>query len=130
MLRSCYTSSPHSNFTEVEIVTDPTRGIYKDSKVGTRILVFGIIMFVLLVASIYVIAISIKQYPNGTFVLASLWVIGIPAYFLFEHVYLFRKYGDPEQYDQFTRLQDLAAKIWAGAILVLAALFKGEWSFK
>jgi hypothetical protein len=42
-------------------------------------------------------------------------VVGLPIYFLIEHVFIFRKYGDPTQYDQFKRVQDLATKIWVAA---------------
>jgi hypothetical protein len=53
--------------------------------------------------------------------------VGVPVYFFIEHLFIFRKYGDQNQYEQFTRVQDLAAKIWAAAILVLAACYLNQF---
>ncbi len=98
-------------------------GIYKNPKIGNRILMFGIVMFIIFIASVFAMAFGRESYPQGSIVLGAAWVVGVPIYFFFEHVVLFRKYGDPDQYDQFERVQDLAAKIWAGAVIVLAAFY-------
>lgn len=74
-------------------------------------------------ASAYMIVEQRECYPVATIALGSVWVVGVPLFFFFEHVVLFRKYGDASQYDQFKRVQELAGKIWAGAIVVLAAFF-------
>ena len=80
-------------------------------------------MFGVFLASVYMIVEHRECYPVATIALGSVWVVGVPLFFFFEHVVLFRKYGDSSQYDQFKRLQELAGKIWAGAIVVLAAFF-------
>ena len=51
------------------------------------------------------------------------WVLGVPIYFFLEHLFIFRSFGNSDQYDQFKRVQDLAAKIWAAVIVVLAACY-------
>ena len=96
--------------------------IYRGS-VGNIIFVFGIIMFAIFVASAYMLATMRTEYPIGSIALAAIWVVGVPIYFFFEHIVLFRKYGDHSQYEQFKRVQELASKIWAGAIVVLTASF-------
>lgn len=98
-------------------------GIYKDPKIGNRILMFGVAMFLLFIGSAFAIALGHVCYRNFSIALGAVWVVGVPTFFFFEDVLLFRKYGDPSQYERFKRTQDLAAKIWAGAILVLAAFF-------
>lgn len=54
------------------------------------------------------------------------WTVGVPAWFYFEHVYLFPKFGNHDQYDRFKRGQDLASKVWVGCIVVLAAVLAGD----
>lgn len=98
-------------------------GFYKDPKFGKRILKFGIAMFLLFIGSAFAIALGHECYRKASIALGAFWVVGVPTFFLYEDVVLFRKHGDHSQYEQFKRAQDLAAKIWAGAILVLAALF-------
>ena len=96
--------------------------IYKDG-VGNGIFLFGVVMFLVFIASAYTIAEYRTTHPLAAISLGAVWVVGVPEFFFIEHVVLFRKYGDPSQYDQFKRLQELAAKVWAGAIVVLAAVF-------
>lgn len=96
--------------------------IYKGN-VGNVLFIFGVLMFGVFVASAYMIVEQRECYPVATIALGSVWVVGVPLFFFFEHVVLFRKYGDASQYDQFKRVQELAGKIWAGAIVVLAAFF-------
>jgi hypothetical protein len=36
--------------------------------------------------------------------------------YLIEHLFTFNNWGIPTRYKQFTRLQDLAAKVWAGSL--------------
>jgi len=97
--------------------------LYKDNKAGRRIFYFGVFMFIVFMGCAIFILLGRERYRTESIVLGALWVVGVPIYFFFEHVFLFRKYGDPEQYDQFRRVQDLAAKIWAGAVIILAAFF-------
>lgn len=93
---------------------------------GNVIFIFGIVMFLFFIASAYMLATARATYPIASVALSAVWVVGVPIFFFLEHVYLFRYFGNPDQYDQFKRLQELAGKIWAGAILVLAAFFTGE----
>ena len=76
---------------------------------------FGVFIFALFIASAYFILIAHQQQRTLSIVLGAAWVVGLPIYFLIEHVFIFRKYGDPTQYDQFKRVQDLATKIWVAA---------------
>ncbi len=92
-------------------------------RVGNVLFCFGVVMFSVFIASVYMIAEHRTSHPLAAISLGGVWVVGVPIFFFIEHVVLFRRYGDPSQYDQFKRLQELAGKIWAGAIVVLAAFF-------
>lgn len=96
--------------------------VYKGA-VGIWLFCFGVLMFIAFLGSAYMIAEHRTSYPIASIALGSVWVVGVPIFFFIEHVVLFRKYGDPSQYEQFQRLQELAGKVWAGAIVVLAAFF-------
>ena len=96
--------------------------VYRNG-VGNVVFLFGIVMFAVFIASAFMIAEQRTTHPLAAITLGAIWVIGVPLFFFFEHVVLFRKYGDPNQYDQFKRLQELAGKVWSGAIVVLAAFF-------
>lgn len=91
--------------------------------VGNTILCFGVVMLLVFVVSAYFIAEYRATQPVAAISLGAVWVVGVPVFFFLEHVVLFRRYGDPSQYDQFKRLQELGGKVWAGAIVVLAAFF-------
>jgi hypothetical protein len=100
--------------------------IYKNSTVGNLLLCFGVAAFFFFVfCAWYIWQHHLDKDRISSLILAAVWVVGSPAWFFFEHMVLFRKYGDPTQYEQFTRAQDLAAKIWAGSILVLAPVWIG-----
>nr|WP_315246328.1 hypothetical protein [uncultured Albidiferax sp.] len=96
--------------------------IYK-GEVGNVLFLFGVVMFGVFIASAYMIAEHREAHPFASITLGAVWVVGVPLFFFIEHTVLFRKYGDKSQYDQFKRAQELASKIWAGAIVVLAAFF-------
>lgn len=96
--------------------------VYKNG-FGSRLAVFGLVMFVVFLASAYLIAVHRTTHALEAISLGAAWVMGVPLFFLFEHVYLFRRFGDATQYEQFKRSQELASKVWAGAIIVLAAFF-------
>ena len=97
--------------------------IYTNAKVGNGLLAFGVFIFLFFLVSAAAILFWHKECPKASLILGAIWVVGVPIYFFFEHIYFFRKYGDPNEYEQFKRLQDLATKIWAAAIIVLAAFF-------
>jgi hypothetical protein len=99
------------------------KNIYLNENVGNGILWFGTVAFALFVVCAAFILFGHEQHRKLSIVLGAAWVVLVPIYFFFEHVYLFRKFGDPTQYDQFKRVQDLAAKIWAAAVLVMAAFY-------
>jgi hypothetical protein len=63
-----------------------------------------------------------KDHPVWSLCIAAAWTVLVPAYFFIEHEFFFFYWGDPDEYEQFKRVQDLAAKIWAGAIAVLGAI--------
>lgn len=57
-------------------------------------------------------------------IIGSLWVLGPPVWFFYEHYYYFPKHGNPlAGYAQLKASQDIAAKIWAAFLVILAALF-------
>jgi hypothetical protein len=98
--------------------------------VGNILMGFGIVVFLLFLATtfyIYHCRESGSACGINPVVLGGLWVIGPPVWFFLEHVYIFRIWGDPDQYEQFKRLQDLAGKIWAGVIIFLVALYAGQF---
>lgn len=98
--------------------------IYSPSYIGDLLFVFGIAAMALFVWFAWFLFNATTCDKAVAMVLGACWVVGLPIYFFLEHVYFFRKWGDPTQYDQFKRLQDLAAKVWAGSIVVLAAFFQ------
>ena len=96
--------------------------IYK-GRVGNFLLGFGLLAFVLFIFSAAYLWSHQKDHPTRSIVIGAIWVLGVPVYFFLEHLFIFRCFGNPDQYDQFKRLQDLAAKIWAAVIVVLAACY-------
>ena len=94
-----------------------------NAKIGNYLLAFGVVMFLAFVGCAAFLLLGHKSYPTLSLVLGAAWVVLVPVYFFFEHIIFFRKYGTQDQYEQFKRVQDLAAKIWAAAILVLAAFY-------
>jgi hypothetical protein len=96
--------------------------VYK-GKVGNALFFFGVVMFLVFLGSAYMIAEHRTSYPVASIALGAVWIVGVPVFFFIEHVVLFREFGEPSQYEQFKRLQDLAGKVWAGAIVALAAFF-------
>jgi hypothetical protein len=89
---------------------------------------FGMVIFVLFILSAwYVYNYRGKEYELYALLIGGFWVVGPPVWFFIEHFYLFRRFGDPGQYDQLKREQELATKIWAGVIIVLAALYTGSF---
>jgi len=58
--------------------------------------------------------------------IGAIWVLAPPLWFNYEYVHYFPKHGNPKA--GFTPLkasQDIAAKVWASFLVVLAALFTG-----
>jgi hypothetical protein len=90
---------------------------------GNRIFAFGVFVFLLFIAFAAFMLFCQKDYPNLSILLGAGWVVFVPVYFLMEHLFFFRNFGRRSQYDQFKRVQDLAAKIWAAAVVVLAAIY-------
>jgi hypothetical protein len=96
--------------------------IYKSKAMGNCLMLFGVAAFVFFIfCAKYIYQHREDDDRSCSFILGALWVVGSPAWFFVEHFFFFKRYGDPEQYDQFTRAQELASKVWAGGILVLAA---------
>lgn len=100
--------------------------IYKCKAVGNGLMLFGIVAFAFfLYCTWFIYDHRLNTDRTTSLILGSIWVMGSPIWFFIEHFYFFRKYGDPGQYEQFKRAQELASKIWAGGILVLAAIWSG-----
>ena len=103
--------------------------IYLNKCFGNAIMLFGVVvLFVGFPLSVwYVYGHRGDEYQLCTLLIGAFWVISPPVWFFFEHFFLFRCYGDPRQYDQFKREQELASKIWAGVVIVLAALYTSSF---
>jgi len=97
--------------------------IYKSAVVGNGLFAFGVAIFIAFVFCAWFLLTSGKENKQLSLVLGAAWVVGVPVFFFIEHVYFFRKFGDPGEFDQFKRLQDQAAKVWAAAVVVLAAFY-------
>ncbi|WP_143694815.1 hypothetical protein [Variovorax sp. JS1663] len=91
-------------------------------EIGNRVFMVGVFFFVFFLGCAGFMLEAGREYKTHALVVSSLWVIGVPIFFFCEHAFIYRKWGDPAEFDQFKRLQDTAAKIWAAAVLVLAAL--------
>lgn len=98
--------------------------IYSPDYIGDLMFAFGLTVMMLFVSFAYFLFTATASDKTLALVLSACWVVGVPVFFFIEHVYFFRNWGDPEQYDQFKRLQDQAAKVWAASIVVLAAFFQ------
>lgn len=98
--------------------------IYQNKDIGYGLMIFGITAFAFFIFCAWFIYIHrADNYRAYALILAAIWIVGSPTWFFIEHFYFFKNYGDPTQYEQFKRGQELAAKIWAGGILVLAAIW-------
>ncbi len=95
--------------------------------VGSWVFAFGVGAFLVFLACAALIPFEHKDYPRLSIILGAFWVVLVPAFFLVEHLYIFKKRGNPDQYEQFKQVQDLAAKVWAGAIIVLAAFYAEQF---
>jgi len=96
--------------------------VYARSWIGWALSFCGLIALAFFGYSAYFLYFYHQQHPIRSFFFNAAWVIGVPVYFFFEHEVLFYYWGTPLQYDQFKRVQDLAAKIWVGALAVLATI--------
>jgi len=98
------------------------KSVYRDPAVGWLLMVIGALLFILFVPCAIYLYFHHNDRPVFSFVLAALWTVAVPIYFFLEHELFFFYLGDAAEYERFTRVQDLAAKIWAGAIGVLGAI--------
>jgi len=102
------------------------RNIYP-GKAGNVVFALGVAAFVFFIFCAGYLLFNHNQHPVRCILIGAVWVVGVPVYFFIEHLFIFRNYGNQNQYEQFTRVQDLAAKIWAAAILVLAACYLNQF---
>ena len=98
------------------------RSIYSDSENGWWLWVIGLLFFALFLDCAGFLYFHHQDFPFLSLGLAAAWTVLVPTYFFIEHEVLFFYRGDHAQYEQFKRVQDLAAKIWAGAVAVLGAI--------
>ena len=89
---------------------------------GTRLMFSVILALVLFGVTAIFLYCGHEKYSGLSLLAGAAWTIAVPIYFFYEHEYIFFYNGDPSQYDQFKRVQDLAAKIWVGALTVLGAI--------
>lgn len=82
----------------------------------------GLFALVLFAATAVFLYCGHEKYPGWSLLASATWTIAVPIYFFLEHEFIFFEYGNQFQYGQFKWVQDLAAKIWAGAIAVLGAI--------
>jgi hypothetical protein len=95
--------------------------VYSRPWIGWALILWGLVVLAFFGYSANFLYFHHEEYPIRSFILNAAWIVGVPLYFFSEH-FLFYYFGNPLQYDQFKRVQDLAAKIWVGAIAVLAAI--------
>jgi hypothetical protein len=95
--------------------------IYSDG-IGDRIFWFGFVIFLVFIGCA-ILMWSVDKDQNWPLWLGAVWVVGVPVYFFFEHLLFFRWWGNPDKKEEFKRVQDLAAKVWAAAVVVLAAFY-------
>jgi hypothetical protein len=80
------------------------RNIYKSKHIGNALMVFGISIFILfLISAWFVYTYRGEEYRAYVVCIGTAWVIGPPVYFFIEHFFLFKRFGDHTQYDQFKR---------------------------
>ena len=99
-------------------MTERQKAIYTSTTVGNGLFVFGIVILILFILNASFLLVAGKDSRALALILCACWVIGVPIFFFIEHAFFFRKWGDVTQFDQFKRLQDQAAKIWAAATRV------------
>jgi hypothetical protein len=78
--------------------------------------------------------IGLKTDPQTTWykpmcqTIGAIWAVGPPTWFIYEYSYHFPKHGNPDAgFTQLKTSQDLASKVWAAFVVVLAALFTGVY---
>jgi hypothetical protein len=94
---------------------------------GWLVFLIGVAMFIVFLESASFIHVNHKEHPMTSIIVGAFYVVGVPVIFLLEHLFVFKYKGNSDQYDQFKRVQDLAAKVWAGAIIVLAAIYADQF---
>ena len=94
----------------------------ENSPYGKRLIIFGLLALGFFIVTAVALYWGHERYPVWSFAAGAAWTIAVPIYFFYEHEFIFFRYGNTSQYDQFKRVQDLAAKIWAGGIAVLGAI--------
>ena len=77
---------------KVEVQAPALPNVFRGN-VGNVIFSVGVLMFAAFIGSAYLLAAHRATYPVASVVLSAIWVVGVPLYFFFEHVYLFRKYS-------------------------------------
>ena len=107
--------------TKVE-VTPGLKSVYRNPNLGWWLMGFGVLLFGLFGWCAWYLIYHHKDHPVRSLILAAAWTILVPVYFYIEHEFFFFYWGDTTQYERFKRVQDLATKIWAGAIAVLGAI--------
>ncbi len=99
---------------------------------GYTVKVLGLLAIIGFAASVWFI-LSGRDNPTPTYkllcqIIGALWVLGPPLWFFYEHFYYFPKHGNSDaDFAQLKSSQDIAAKVWAAFLVVLAALFTGTF---
>jgi hypothetical protein len=67
-------------------------------------------------------------YASVSKLLGAVWVLGPPVWFWLEHNYYFPNNASPgAKLEDLKAEQEIAAKIWAAFVVILAALFTGSF---
>jgi hypothetical protein len=103
------------------------KSVYSYSPIGWLLMVIGAGFLYLFYRAAEFLYYHHHDRPFLSLALAAAWTVGVPVYFYLEHEFAFFYGGDPTQYEQFKRVQDLAAKIWAGALAVFGAILTDKW---
>ncbi len=100
--------------------------IYNSESVGNKLMLFSIVALAFFIyCAWFIYQHHLDADRTTSLILGSIWVVGSPTWFFIEHFFIFKYYGNSDQYEQFKRAQELASRIWVGGIFVLAAIWSG-----
>lgn len=107
---------------------DPKSQVYP-ADCRARFIVKGAIaasIIVFLATSWFVVAAWKSHDPMPVYICTAVWAVTPPVWFWFEYFYLYRRYGNPDTLELFKYGQQVAAAIWAGIAISLAAFVSSE----
>ncbi len=96
-------------------------------KQGTRIKISKAFLPTLMVLGIlYTIRSHVTDCPPQT--ILGAWTVLPPVAFIIDYMLFDRKRESKEEFEHFKYVQGLARNLWLGMVMLLAALYLGNWS--